>query len=89
MANSRSAEKRVRQDAARRSRNRAYRTRMRTSVKRLRGLVAAGDAEAARQALPETLATVDATCRHGVIHRNAAARTKSRLERAVRSLAGS
>lgn len=86
MANTRSALKRIRQAEQRRTRNRQHRSRMRTAVKSLRTLIEAGDGEGARAALTETLSLVDHTAQRGVIHRNAAARTKSRLERAVAKL---
>lgn len=86
MANSKSALKRIRQNEKLRDRNRAYRSRMRTAVKNLRQAVEAGDADKARELLPGTLSVVNATAGKGVIHRNAAARTTSRLTRAVSSL---
>ena len=87
MANTRSAEKRIRQSAKRRERNRSHRTAMRTAIKKLREAVAEGDGAKAREMLPATLGMVDATAQKGVIHDNAAARTKSRLARAVNALA--
>lgn len=86
MANNPSAEKRDRQAGERRQRNRSHRSRMRTAVKNLRQAIDAGDAAAARQQLPEALQLIDTTAQKGAIHRNAAARTKSRLERAVARL---
>lgn len=83
MANTKSAQKRIRQSSKRRERNRAHRSTMRTAVKKLRRLVADGDAEQARELLPRTLSIVDASAQKGVIHANTAARTKSRLARAV------
>ena len=88
MANNPSAIKRNRQTVVRRARNRSQRSHMRTSIKSLRQAIAAGDAQAARNLLPGTLKVVDSTAQKGAIHRNAAARTKSRLERAVAKLAG-
>ena len=87
MANIKSAEKRMRQAEVSRVRNRGYRTRMRHAVRTLREAIAAGDRDRAESLLPQTLSLVDATAGKGVIHRNAAARTKSRLSRAVRQLA--
>lgn len=86
MANKKSAEKCNRQDIKRRARNRTHRTRLRNAVKRLRQAVADGDAQSAREMLPGTLSIVDATAQKGVIHDNAASRTKSRLTRAVDAL---
>ncbi|MDH3744499.1 MAG: 30S ribosomal protein S20 [Acidobacteriota bacterium] len=86
MANSKSAEKRVRQDTVRRERNRSGKSVMRTSIKKLRTTIEAGDAAKAREQLPETLRLVDMTAQKGGIHANAAARTKSRLTCAVQNL---
>ena len=82
MANHKSALKQYRQSVKRRIRNRANRSRMRTAVKRFRQLVAS-DVDAARNELPATLGLIDRTARLGGIHDNAAARTKSRLTRAL------
>lgn len=82
MANSKQAEKRIRQTRARRDRNRAAMSRLRTSIKALR-TSADTDVERARELLPGTLSLIDVTARKGVIHANAASRRKSRLARLV------
>lgn len=81
-----SAEKRHRQSLEQRQRNRGLRSRLRSSIKRLRQAVEAGDAQQARDLLPPTLRQIDATAQRDVIHRNTAARYKSRLTRAVAAL---
>ena len=86
MANSPSARKRALQSEKNRQRNRAYRSRMHTAVKQLREAIETQDSVKARLLLPDTLSIVDATAAKGVIHRNTAARTKSRLARAVDAL---
>jgi small subunit ribosomal protein S20 len=86
MANTKSAEKKARQALKHRERNRGHVSKMRTAVKRLRSTVASGDKAKAQAMLVDTLAVVDATAGKKVIHRNAAARTKSRLSKAVASL---
>ena len=86
MANIKSAKKRILQTEKRRTRNRAERSRLRTAVKKLRGEVEAGNSEGAKELLAPTLSLIDATAQKKVIHRNAAARTKSRLTKAVNSL---
>ena len=86
MTRHKSAVKELRQSLKRRLRNRQSRSRMRTAVKRLARAVSAGDAETARTLLPGTLAIVDRTARVRAIHDNVAARTKSRLTRAVNRL---
>ena len=88
MANHRSAAKKARQDVRRRLRNRFWRSRMRTQIKKLRAALAEGDGERARALLPETLGLIDRTARAGVIHDNTASRYKSRLQQAVNRHAG-
>ncbi|MEO1086709.1 MAG: 30S ribosomal protein S20 [Acidobacteriota bacterium] len=87
MANHKSAIKRMRQSEVRRQRNRSHQSRMRTAVKALRAAIDEGNADSARELLGSTLSLVDHTAQKGVIHRNAAARTKSRLTRAVNGMA--
>lgn len=87
MANTKSAEKRIRQNAAARDRNRAHRSRLRTAIKRLRAAVAAGDATVASDLLPATLGIIDATAQKKIIHPNTASRYKSRLASQVKALA--
>ncbi len=88
MAHSKSAKKRVRQNHERRLRNRSHRSRLRTQAKGLRQAIAAGDADATRAALPVTAALLDRMAGRGVLHRNAAARAKSRLTRAANVVMG-
>jgi small subunit ribosomal protein S20 len=83
MASHESAVKRHRQSLKRRARNRAHRSRLRTEVKKARKVLESGDAEAIRGLIPATLSLLDHSAKLGVIHRNAAARTKSRLARAA------
>ncbi len=75
MANIKSAEKRNRQAGKKRSRNRARVSRLRTAVKGYRQL----DTKKKGEALPGTHSEIDRALAKGVIHRNAAARYKSRL----------
>jgi len=88
MANTKSAEKRNRQNVQQRERNRAHRSRLRTAIKRLRSAVASGDAAQAREILPQTLSTIDKIAQKKIIHANAAARYKSRLVKKVAALEG-
>jgi small subunit ribosomal protein S20 len=83
MANTKSAEKRIRQNAKQNERNRAHRSRLRTAVKRLRSAVESGDTSRAEELLPQTLKTIDSIAQKRVIHKNTAARTKSRLVKAL------
>ncbi|MCA1582864.1 MAG: 30S ribosomal protein S20 [Acidobacteria bacterium] len=75
MANIKSAEKRIRQTAKRQAKNRGVRSRLRTSLKDHR---ATAPADAAAK-VPQTVSEIDKALKKGVIHRNAAARYKSRL----------
>ena len=79
MPNHKSAEKRVRQSERRRNINRSNRATLRTSVKKLRGALAGGDQKEIRGLLPATISEIDKAVQKGVLHRNAAARHKSRL----------
>lgn len=79
MANSKQALKRVRVAERRRIRNRTYRSAARTMVRRAESVIATGDAEAASVAVGTAISTLDRSAGKGVIHRNNAARRKSRL----------
>jgi small subunit ribosomal protein S20 len=87
MANTKSAEKRNRQNIKQRERNRAHRSRLRTAIKSLRSAVATGDAAAAAELLPQTLGIIDKTAQKKIIHSNTASRYKSRLTKTVAALA--
>lgn len=87
MANIQSAKKRMRQNVKRRERNRYHRARVRTAIRKLRAQIEAGETETAQSLLPDTLKLIDSTVSKGVLHRNTAARYKSRLTRAVQSMA--
>lgn len=87
MANHKSAIKELRQATKRRDRNRAHRSRLRSQIKKLRGAVSGGDLDQAKSLLVPTLSLVDRTASRGAINDNAAARTKSRLTKAVNRLA--
>lgn len=87
MANHKSAEKRIRQNEKRRLINRMNRSQMRTEVKRLRHAMALGDAATAVTLLPSVVSIIDRSIQKGIVHRNAAARYKSRLTVQVSALA--
>ena len=88
MANTKSAEKRHRQNLEQRARNRGHRSRLRTAIKNLRTVMQSGDAAKAREILPQTLSVIDKIAQKGVIHPNAATRYKSRLAKRVATLQG-
>ena len=79
MPNHKSAEKRVRQSERRRLINRNNRAKLRTSIKKLRSALEGGDAKESAALLPTTVSEIDKAVRKGSLHRNAAARQKSRL----------
>ncbi len=78
MPNHKSAEKRMRQNEKRRAINRGNRSRLRTSIKNLRADIAGG-ADQLQGILSATVSTIDKAVQKGVLHKNAAARYKSRL----------
>ena len=86
MAN-KSAEKRERQEERRRLRNRMAKSTMRTAIKKFDAAVAAGDKDAAVKALAERSKLLDTVAGKGIIHRNTAARKKSRLAHAYNKMA--
>jgi small subunit ribosomal protein S20 len=81
-----SAVKNIRKNRRRNAINRARRSRLRTQLKKLRELLARKDAPGAQKALTATLSVIDRSLSKGVLHRNTAARYKSRLSRQVASL---
>ena len=86
MAHSKSARKRARQTTARRSRNRAQRSALRTQLKKVNVAVGSGDAAVAQAELKKAMKALDRSARKGLIHRNQAARRKSRLSAKVADL---
>ncbi len=86
MANSAQAKKRARQAEASRKHNASQRSAMRTSVKKLLAAIAEGDKEKATAAFQATVPVLDKMARKGLIHKNAAARSKSRLNARLRAM---
>ena len=87
MANHKSAEKRVRQNAKRNEINRSNRSKLRTSIKKLRTSVALSDKSGSVELLNPTVSMIDKAVNKGIIHKNTAARYKSRLTKHVNDLA--
>ena len=86
MANSAQARKRARQADKRRSRNIAQRSEMRTYIKRVIKQIAAGDKESATAAFAAAVPVIDSAVNKGLIHKNKAARHKSRLNIQIKGL---
>lgn len=86
MPNHKSAEKRDRQNARRNAVNTTNRTRLRSSIKRLRVAVAGGNKDEVQALLPAVVSVIDKSVQKGVLHKNAAARHKARLTGHVNEL---
>lgn len=79
MANNKSAEKRIKVNERRRLRNQTYRSATRTIVKKAERAIETGPGEQTTVSLAAALSQLDKAAGKGIIHRNAAARKKSRL----------
>ncbi len=79
MANTKSAMKQIRSSARKRERNRLFRSRARTCINKTRRLIAEGRIEEAREEAQRAIVTLDKAAEKGIIHKNKAARCKSRL----------
>ena len=86
MPNHKSAEKRDRQNVKRRAINRNNRTRLRTQIKKLRAAFEGGEAATSQELLNPTISLIDKAVNKGVLHKNTAARYKSRLTSHVSEL---
>lgn len=87
MANSPQARKRARQGEKRRSHNASLRSLVRTNIKQVLAAIETGDAEQAKVAYDKAVPVIDRMADKGIIHKNKAARHKSRLNAQVRALA--
>ena len=86
MPNHKSAEKRVRQTAKRTAVNKSNRSSLRTQIKKLRTALASQNKELSQELLNPTIALIDKSVNKGVLHKNTAARHKSRLTSHVNDL---
>ena len=87
MPNTPSAIKRLRQNETRKTLNRANRSNMRTQLRRVREAVQAGELDRARQEFRLAAKKLDRAAAKNLIHKNAAARTKSRLNALIKNAA--
>ncbi len=85
MPNTKSAKKRLRQSLVRRTRNRATKSLLRTLVKKVREAIAEGDVAGGEQHFRAAAQKLDQAAARRVIHKNAAARVKSRLSAALKA----
>jgi len=87
MANTLSAQKRVRMTERRTAVNGTRKTRLRHQIRKMRRLLEAKDSTGATAALPATYSLIDRAAKWGIIKKNTAARYKSRLTARLRKLA--
>lgn len=85
MPNTKSAEKRLRQNEVRRQRNKAVKSRLKTEIKRVLSSVESGDIAAAEEHYKFAAKKLDQAGSANVIHKNAAARQKSRMQRHIKA----
>ena len=87
MANSAQARKRARQAETQRQHNTSLRSTLRTAIKKARKAIEAGDKDAAQVVFKESTSVVDRIADKNIIHKNKAARHKSRLAAAIKAMA--
>jgi small subunit ribosomal protein S20 len=87
MANTASARKRARQSETQRQHNASLRSEFRTAVKNVTKAVGAGDKAAAQAIYQRAISTIDSIADKNIIHKNKAARHKSRLSAAIKGMA--
>jgi small subunit ribosomal protein S20 len=89
LANTAQAKKRARQAEKHRANNASQRSQLRTEIKKTVKVLASGDAATARATYTAAVPVIDAMARKGLIHKNKAARHKSRLNARLKALAAS
>ncbi|HSQ03341.1 MAG TPA: 30S ribosomal protein S20 [Burkholderiales bacterium] len=87
MANIASARKRALQSEKQRQHNASLRSALRTAVKNVRKAIEAGNKDAARTVYQGAVSTIDSIADKNIIHKNKAARHKSRLAAAIKAMA--
>lgn len=87
MAHGLSSNKRVRQNGARQTRNHARKQRIKNQVRKFNDAIHDGEADVARSTFANLTKLLDQTAAKGTIHRNAAARRKSRLAKRLNKMA--
>ena len=86
MANSVQARKRARQATEQRVHNMGQRSTLRTAIKKVRKAIDAGDKGAAQAVFKESQSVIDSIADKNIVHKNLAARQKSRLSAAIKAL---
>lgn len=87
MANIKSAKKRILVIETKTARNKAIKSRVKTSIKKVEAAIAAKDAVVAKAALTTAISDINKAASKGIYHKNNAARKVSRLTKAVNALA--
>jgi len=87
VANNASAKKRARQAEKHRQHNASFRSMVRTYIKKVQAAISAGNKENAAKAYAEAVPVIDRMADKGIIHKNKAARHKSRLNTQIKALA--
>lgn len=88
MANTKSAIKRIRNSERRRKINQVHRSRARTYIKKTRRLIQAGQLDDAEAMAQQAVSALDKAAQKGIIHKNNAARRKSRLMKQLKQAQG-
>ena len=88
MANTAQARKRARQATKQRAHNMSLRSELRTAIKKVRKAIEAGDKAAAQAVFKDSQGVIDSIADKKIVHKNTAARNKSRLAAALKGMAG-
>jgi small subunit ribosomal protein S20 len=86
MANTAQARKRARQNVKRRERNSGLRSKLRTAIKSVQKAIVVGDRNLAETIFKSSVNVIDSITSKGIIHKNKAARHKSRLSSAIKAM---
>jgi len=87
MANTKQARKRAEQSAAQNAHNTAQRSRLRSAIKAVRKSISEGDKKAAMDVFKASTSVIDRIADKKIVHKNTAARNKSRLAAAIKAMA--
>jgi small subunit ribosomal protein S20 len=86
MANTAQARKRARQAIKQRAHNMSLRSELRTAIKKVRKAIESGDKAAAQAVFKDSQSVIDSIADKKIVHKNLAARQKSRLSAAIKAL---
>ena len=86
MANTKQAAKRARQAVKQRGHNKGQRSELRTAIKKVRAAATAGDKTQAEAVFKSSVSTIDSIADKNIIHKNKAARHKSRLSALIKAI---